>query len=334
MIIKRLNLWLVMMGLSLTLIYQGNSQEFKLMPKEKVVVESKTLQGTKVGTGWSTNENPDEAVKEAVEMALQGRLDEPPDFAVIFASSGSDLQSVLFNANKLFKGKTKIYGGSSDSRGVMTDKGYARATKRAYEYAKMEGKRSLAILTVSSNDIVFGVGSADCFAYPSVQSAAKTAVLDAIKNAGKTPIEMSQAILLTSPRGFEEEMIAGIEEVIGRKTPILGGSTGGPSFASFGRDKIFERGISLAVIYTDLSTGWWFEGGFDIKDPHSGIVTKVDGQLILEIDHRPALDVYDDWLGGEIGRLVKEHQDRFDNVRGLLTLHPLYRKYTRPDGAE
>ena len=70
-------------------------------------------------------------------------------------------------------------------------------------------------------------------------------------------------------------------------------------------------------------------------DAQAGKVSRGEsGQLILEIDHRPALDVYDDWLGGEIGRLVKEHQDRFDNVRGLLTLHPLYRKYTRPDGAE
>ncbi len=56
-------------------------------------------------------------------------------------------------------------------------------------------------------------------------------------------------------------------------------------------------------------------------------------QHILEIDHRPALDVYDEWLGGEIGRLMKEHQDRFDQVRALLTLHPLYRKYTASDGS-
>ena len=331
--VKRLKLLLIMTGISLIFISQGNSQEFKLIPKQKIATESETIPGTKVGTGWSTKENPDEAVKEAVEMALQGKLDAPPDFAIIFASSGSDMQLVLLSANKLFKGKTKIYGGSSDSRAVMTNKGYARATKRAYEYAKMEGKRSLAVMTVSSKDIVFGVGSADCYAYPSVQNAGKAAVLGSIKSAGKTPAETPQAVLMTSPRGLEEEAIEGIEEAIGKKIPILGGTAGGPTFASFGKDKIFERGISLAVIYTDLPVGWWFEGGFNVKDPNSGIVTKVDGQHILEVDHRPALDVYDEWLGGEIGKPMKEHQNRFDNVRALLTLHPLYRKYTASDGS-
>lgn len=333
MTINKLKLLIVMAWISLIFISQGYSQEFKLIPKKKVATESETIQDAKVGTGWSTKENPDEAVQEAVEMALQGKLDAPPDFAVIFASSGSDMQSILSEANKLFKGQTKIYGGSSDSRAVMTNKGYVRATKRAYEYAKMEGKRSLALMTVSSKDIIFGVGSADCYAYPSVQNAAKTAVLGAIKSSGKTPAVAPQAVLITSPRGLEEETIEGIEEVIGKKIPILGGTAGGPTFASFGKNQVFERGVSLAVIYTDLPIGWWFEGGFDVKDPQSGVVTKVDGQHILEIDHRPALDVYNEWLGGEIDKLMKEHQSSFDQVRALLTLHPLYRKYTAPDGS-
>jgi hypothetical protein len=334
MLIKTLKLLIVMAGISLIIISQGNAQEFKLIPKKKVIIESEPIQGAQVGTGWSTKKNPNEAVKEAVEMALQGSLDEPPDFAIIFASSGSDMQSVLSSSNKLFKGETKIYGGSSDSRAVMTNKGYVRATKRAYEYARKEGRRSLAIMTVSSKYIVFGVGSANCYAYPTVQHAARAAVLEAITSAGKTPDEKPQVVLITSPRGLEEETIEGIEEVVGRKIPILGGTAGGPTFASFGKDQVFERGISLAVVYTDLPVGWWFEGGFDVKEPQLGIVTKVDGQHILEIDHRPALDVYDEWLGGEIGKLMKEHQGRFDQVRALLTLHPLYRKYIAPDGSE
>lgn len=334
MLIKSLKLLMVMASISLIIISQGNSQEFKLIPKKKLTTESKTIKGVQVGTGWSAKENPNEAVKEAIQMALMGSLDEPPDFAIIFASSGSDMQSILMSSNKLFKGKTKIYGGSSDSRAVMTNKGYIRATKRAYEYAKKEGKRSLALMTVSSKYIVFGVGSADCYAYPTVQHAARSAVLEAIKSAGKTPVEKPQAVLITSPRGLEEEALKGIEEVIGIRIPILGGTAGGPTFASFGKDQVFERGISLAVIYTDLPVGWRFEGGFDAVDSESGVVTKVDGQNILEIDHRPALDVYDEWLGGEIGKLMKEHQNRFDQVRALLNLHPLYRKYAAPDGSE
>ena len=92
-----------------------------------------------MGTRWSTKESPEDAVKEAVEMALKGKKD-IPDFAVIFASSGSDMEVILSTAKRLFKNKTKIYGGTSDSRAVMTNKGYAKATERAYKCAKMEGE--------------------------------------------------------------------------------------------------------------------------------------------------------------------------------------------------
>lgn len=321
----------IVVGISFFFFSQGNAEEFKLVPKKRTVGSGETITGTKVGTGWSAKENPEEAVKEAVEMALEGKQDEIPDFAIIFASSGSDMESILSIAKKLFKNKTKIYGGTSDSRAVMTNKGYAKATDRAYEYAKMEGKRSLAIMTITSKDIIFGAGSANFSDYPSVQEASKTAILNAIKSAGKSPKELPQAILITPGRGMEEEAIEGVEKVIGKNTPILGGTSGGPTFAVFGENKVYEKGVSLAVIYTKFQVGYTFEGGFDVKDPNTGIVTKVDGQAIVEIDGRPALDVYDEWLGGEIGKLCKEVV-RFDLVRGLLTLHPIYRRYSSADG--
>jgi hypothetical protein len=58
----------------------------------------------------------------------------------------------------------------------------------------------------------------------------------------------------------------------------------------------------------------------------------VDGQAIVEIDNRPALDVYNEWLDGEIDRLYVEVGDPSE-IRDLLTLHPLYRKYTTSDGS-
>jgi hypothetical protein len=186
-------------------------------------------------------------------------------------------------------------------------------------------------MTITSKDILFGVGSANFSDYPSVQEASKNAILNAIKSAGKLPKELPQAILITPGRGMEEEAIEGVEKVIGKNTPILGGTPGGPTFAVFGENKVYEKGVSLAVIYTKFPVGYTFEGGFDVKDPNTGIVTKVDGQAIVEIDHKPALDVYNEWLGGEIEKLFKEY-GRFDLVRALLNLHPIYRKYTSPDG--
>jgi hypothetical protein len=118
---------------------------------------------------------------------------------------------------------------------------------------------------------------------------------------------------------------------VGKNTVILGGTAGGSVFGVFGEEKVYSRGVSLAVIYTDLPLGWTFEGGFDVRDEHSGVVTRVDGQALVEIDNRPALDVYNEWLGGEIDKILRE-VGKPDVIRDLLTLHPLYRKYLSPNG--
>jgi hypothetical protein len=226
---------------------------------------------------------------------------------------------------------TKIYGGTSDSRGVMTDKGYIPAATRGYDFSAASLKHALAVMTVASKDILFGVGSADCAKCLSAQHCSKDALLKAIDSAGKSENEPPNLVLITSPRSYEEETLDGIHSVMGQRIPVIGGTAGGPVFGSIGEAEVYREGVSLAVIYTKLPLGSVFEGGFDVEDRHSGIVTQVDGQAILQLDHRPALEVYDEWLAGHISRLFEENHD-YSQVRALLNLHPLYRKYRSPDG--
>jgi len=319
---------------SLSFFFYRREEEFQLVPieKRKDAIAGDVI-GTEVGTGWSVNDNPEEAVKEAVEMALEGKKDKVPDFAVIFASSGSNLQAILTKVRELLGEEIKIFGGTSDSRAVMTDKGFVKVTERGYGFAEMEGKKGLAIMTVSSEDIVFGVGSANLSDFSSVQEASKTALLNAVEDSGKSQEESPRIICIMPTIGVEEEVVEGIEEITGIHTPILGGTAGGPKTGVLGKNRIYEKGVSLAVIYTDLMVGWTFEGGFDVTDAHAGVVTKVEGQAICEINNRPALDVYDEWLGGRINRLF-EQAEKPDVIRDLLILHPIYRKYTSSDGQD
>ena len=312
--------------------YGGSDGGFQLTPAGRGGSQSETM-GTEVGTGWSANETPDDAAAEAIGMALEGKAKKNPEFAVIFASSASDLQKILSRARELLGNGTKIYGGTSDSRGVMTDKGFVKVSDQGYEYEMMGGKRGLAVMTVSSDDITFGVGYANFSAYASPREGARQAVIQAISSAGKSLDEKPDVVFITPTKPYEDEAIEGIEEVVGKDTVILGGSAGGPVFGVIGDGKVYESGISLAVIYTDLPVGWVFEGGFDVRGEHSGVVTGVDGRDIQEIDHRPALDVYNEWLDGEVDRLYAENKDP-RVVKSLLTLHPLYRKYTTPEGQE
>ena len=328
---------LAIAGVALFFFGQKEKREFQL-PSPSLVEGGKEIKGggalgAEVGTGWSAKENPREATKEAIDMALEGKVNKRPDFAIMFATSGSDLEAIFSEARKLLGNETKIYGGTTDSRAVMINKGFVKAKKDNYNYALKEGKLALAIMTISSKDIVFGVGSADFSAYPSAQEGAKSAVLSAIVSAGKSPNELPKIVLITPTKGIytEEDTIKGIEEVVGGKTVIIGGSAGGPKWAVFGKDKVYPEGVSVAVIYTDLPVGWVFEGGFDVTDNKSGIITKVDGRNIIEIDNRPALDVYNEWLNGGIDKLYSQYSD-FRRIKDLLTLHPLYRRYTAENG--
>jgi len=313
----------------------GQSEQFQLVPQKVQgdIVQTSEISGTEVGTGWSTNENPIQAAKEAVGMALQGKAQKKPDFAVIYASSGSYTPAILSTAKELLGTDAKIFGGTSDSRAVMTDKGFIKVTERGYELAAMEGHKGLVIMTVTSKDIVFGVGSANLSEFTSPQEMSKAAVVRAIQNAGKTEDEPPRIVLILLTLGIEDAALEGIEEVLGKNVPVLGGTAGGPSDAAFGNNDVYDEGVSLAVIYTDLPVGWTYEGGFDVTDKHAGIVTKIEGRDIVEIDNRPALDVYDNWLAGEIQRLHNQHEEP-DVIRDLLTLHPLYRKFTSTSGQD
>ena len=322
-------------GILFFLFTREEKEKFQLVPQAVggIAAEKTDTAGTEVGTGWSTDENPKRAVQEAVHMALRGKSQKNPDFAAIYPSSGSDMKGILDAAKALLGKNTKIFGGTSDSRAVMTDRGFVKVTKRGYEFAEMEGRRGLAIMTVSSEDIIFGVGSANLSNFTLAQEMSKAAVLRAIKSAGKTEDEAPRIILLSSTIGIEEEVLEGIEEALGKNAIVLGGTAGGPVIAVFGENEIYDKGVCAAVIYTDLPVGWTFEGGFDVTDKHKGIVTKTEGQAIVEIDDRPALDVYDEWLGGEIERLYKEVGEP-DIIRDLLILHPIYRKYTSASGQD
>jgi hypothetical protein len=320
----------VMIGAGVALFFWSNGKkELHLVPQKRTVSEAASASDTEVGTGWSVKADPGEAVRQALAMALQGKKQAVPGFMVIFATSGADLTRILAETRKHLGDKTKIFGGTSDSTGVMTNRGFIHTGEKAYAVAGKD--RGLAMMTVTSQEIVFGVGAADFSRDSSAREGTKTAILKAIKDCGKSPAEPPQAVLAVISRGFEEEALAGISEVLGNQVAVLGGTTGGPKFEVLGDREAVAQGVSLTVIYTKLPLGWVFEGGFDVPDTHRGVVTKMEGAAILEINGRPAVDVYDEWLGGKVKRLQEEGTDAL-KIRNFLSLNPFYRRYTSANG--
>lgn len=289
-------------------------------PLEIVLSEIPTVEKGSAAYGWSVNENESQAAQEAVSM-MKEKLVGVPDFTFLFSSIGYDEEKLLQEIRALLPG-TKIYGGTS-CLGPMTNDGF-----------HVGEKASLAILGISSPQIILGVGGANLDEL-SPEEAGKEAVLAAIKNAGKETTEKPNMVFITAAFGVEERILKGIEEVIGKDVPIFGGSSGDNEikgeWRQYANDKVYKNGLALAVMYTDLKIGFAYEAGYPVTEK-SGTVTKAEGRVIYEINGRPAAEVYNEWTGGAFDTQMKQP----GKVWGILaeaTFYPIA-KILRTPGRE
>jgi hypothetical protein len=186
----------------------------------------------------------------------------------------------------------------------------------------------LALLGVKSKNITFGVGGADMDKEASPKEAAKKAIREALVNAGKEG-EIPKLVLITAAPGREEEILLGIEDVIG-EVPIIGGSSADDTiegeWKQFVNDRVYSNGISLTVVFTDLKIGFAYEAGY-IRSEKQGVITKANGRVIYEIDNKSAAEVYNNWTGGIISEKLKTG----GTVLRETTFYPLAKILTGED---
>ncbi len=280
---------------------------------------------TGVGTGWSGQEDPKAAAAEALTQALNtiGGT-EPPNFVMVLDSHAKDFEDVLAEIRRMVGRKPMVYGMKTGSNRGISDLGARLAPAEATTI-----KRSLSLMAVRSEDIQFGVASSQYENHPSIEEAAAEAVLQAIRSTGRETSERPKAVLITPSMGGEEAALAGIESIVGSNTPILGGTQFRSMTGSYHQDaQIGNGGISLAVIYTKLPLGWVYEAGFEVQTLVSAVITKLDGRRVLELDGRPAIEVYDEWFGGTLLPLCEAGES--EAVRRMRNLNPLCKRITTP----
>jgi len=273
---------------------------------------------TKAAYAWSTNTDESLAAEE-IANTLKNRLTEEPDFIFLFATVDYDVNKLINEIKKRLP-NTKIYGGTS-CLAVLTPDGYIKGEAG-----------SVAALGVKSKDITFGVGYAS-LDNMTAREAGRKAILNAIANAGN-PSGKPKIIFMTAAPGQEEEIIAGIEEVVGSDVPIFGGSSGDNDISGkwkqFANDKVLSNGVALAVMYTDLTIGYAYEAGYIITK-YRGTITRGEGRVIYEIDGRPAAEVYNEWTNG----LISEELEKGGRVWGIIekaTFYPIAKVLTTKEG--
>ena len=271
-----------------------------------------------VGYGWSIKSDPVEAVAEAVSSVKTQLKDKTPDYIVLFSTVDYNSTVILGEVSKYFP-EAQIYGGTSCT-GVLTKDGYHTG-----------GNGSLALLAVSSENISFGVGGAEIG--DSARTAGAEAISEAIVNAGRNN-ETPDLVLITAAPGKEEEILLGIEDVIGKDTPIFGGSSADNTiegyWKEFANNKVYSNGVSVTAIFTNLKIGYSFEAGYLISE-QEGIITEAEGRTIYKIDDKPAAEVYNNWTSGEV--IGENHSSTGELIiLSQSTFYPLSKKLVGSNG--
>ena len=289
-------IWLIIVILIISGIAIGIIISLNLSPKLKeispIVPEIKKQSEKKitVGYGWSVKTDSVKAIDEAIKGVKSKFLNKSPEYAILFSNANYDSQKIISEIYKTWP-EIKVYGGTS-FEAVMDKDGFH--------------KGGLTLMGISSKKIDFGVGGADIEKL-GAKEAGRQAILKAIENAGKKGI-LPKIVLITGSAGKEEEVLSGIESIIGNKIPIVGGSAGDNDLSGkwqeFANQKIFKNGVSLTAVYTNLSIGWAYEAGFK-KTFNKGVITKASGRTIYEINGQPAAEVYNKWTNGLISKELK-----------------------------
>lgn len=237
-------------------------------------------------------------------------------WALVYATVDAALESVVREIGSAVGGN--VFGCTS-FRGVFSPSGF---------------ERGVHVLLGESTD----VNARSAIRASSASRArgdARAAATEIAEKLGRKP----DVLLLHATPGFEERVLAGIDEGMDGSVPIYGGSAADDDLS--GRWRVFSgttiesEGFVLVGFTSTRTIHGSFIAGYT-PTGQKGKVTAASGRIVKTIDGQPAAAVYDRWTNGKIkhalgggvvlaqtsldpiGRLV----DRVGQVPRYLLSHP------------
>lgn len=228
-----------------------------------------------------------------------------PDFVALHFAEGL-ASGMAIHAGAMLPAHA-LHGGTS-CLGVMSNDGAAIA-----------GGTGSGAFAIYDPDGSYGTGAAALAEGP--QAAAQKATLAALAAADRSG-ESPALVWLTAAPGCEEAVLAGVQQVVGRGTPVLGGSSADNAVAGhwhqFCNGALLQDAVVVSVLFPSAPVSTAFQGGY-APTGDSGIVTAAAGRKLFRIDDRPAAEVYAEWTRGAVP--VASTATR--SILSEATLHPL-----------
>lgn len=242
----------------------------------------------KTGVGISNNPDAQKAGEEACQQAIN-QAGDTANLIVVFSTVDYTQEKILEGVR--FVSKEIPLVGCSDS-GEITTKGPV--------------SKHVAVMALNTDNIEFsfGVGhNTDKDSFKAGKEAAKEA-----KEKAKGPLSLFVMFL----DGLAENgaaAVRGVQEVLGKNFPIIGGSAGDDFLFKktyeYYNDKVLDNSLVGVGFSGDFSFGVGVRHGWEpIGLPMK--VTKAEGSKLIEINNRPALSIYEDYFGRKAEELIKE----------------------------
>jgi hypothetical protein len=250
----------------------------------------------------------------AVERAV-AELGREPELVLIFPAGALDPDAVLVEAHEAAQGAR--VAGMTGTASIGAD-GLIQSGCSAIAF---------------SSSLSAGVGAADA-------RDPRTAGRDAAVKALAEVDEASHHVVflfVDSECGDQAEVVAGAYSVAGGTVPLAGGAAGGPACAQFGEGRALSHGVVAVAIGGSTPIGVGIAHGCVPRGAPS-IVTRSVGTNVLQLDGRPAQDVYFEKLGvdgmdvedEEFDVLAMVHPIAQPDLRG--DVRPRYVRGRGPDG--
>ncbi len=235
------------------------------------------------GVGMSRHHNPNVAGREAAEQALEKADVSKPDFVFMFASIGYD-QPSLVRAVREATGGAPLSGCSAEGtiNGDDAD----------------ESNFSVVVTAISSDELQWHHGIVPGLE-DDPRAVGKQVAQDLLPNLSADAIG-----LFVFPDGltdYLEPFFAGLEENLpsDRFLPLWGGGAGTnlgvENTYQYCDDEVVSGGLSYALLSGKVRASWAISHGLM---PIGGerIVTRSQGNVIYEIDGKPAVEVLKEYL--------------------------------------
>jgi hypothetical protein len=239
---------------------------------------------TKAGVGTSHHHDPNVAGREAAEQALKNAGIAKADFVFMFASIGYDQHSLL-RAVRETTGGAPLTGCSAEGtiNGDDAD----------------ESNFSVVVTAISSDELQWTNGLAKGLEDDS------SAVGQQVAQDLQTDLSADTIGLFVFPDGSIDNLynfFAGLEETLSsdRFLPLWGGGANnnfnvGERTYQYCDDEVVSGGVSYALLSGEARASWAMSHSV-IPIGGERIVTRAQGNVIYEIDGKPAVEVLKEYL--------------------------------------